>query len=440
MASLSLLATRNVESASFGNRAISGVRVESRIYIEAKSGISRAQLPDPFMIALYRALAPYRGCGHGCRYCDGRAEKYFVEGDFERDIAQRENLPERIAADIAAGALRREYGAVGLGSGVTDLYQPLEAETGLTRQMLTALVAGGSPVSLLTKSALVLRDFDLLAQLPQALVMVTITTLDPDLAAILEPGASPPAERLEVVRRARAAGFHAGVMAMPLCPGLSDDESSVSALLDTAKAAGAEFVWPGGLTLRPGRQKDAFLTTLATQRPDLTAFYERAFGENRPSGMPLAGVAAEQETRVVRLVAESDLPSLPPPSVYGDLLGVADRLFVLFCHMQTLYRIQGVDIRPLRAATTAYGNWLKDERSALRRRRTGDASDEAYPVTHKLDQRLAEMCASDEFAQVCGNAKLARLARAVVIDGREFDYRSLRLVDTAASASPASNG
>ena len=440
MAGPSVLVMRNVESGAFGNVVKSGMKVSSHIYIEAKSGISRAQLPDPFMIALYRALAPYRGCGHGCRYCDGRAEKYFVEGDFERDIALRGNLPERITADIAAGALRREYGAVGLGSGVTDLYQPLEGETGLTRKMLAALVAGGSPVSLLTKSALVLRDFDLLAQLPKALVMVTITTLDPDLAAILEPGASPPAERLEVVRRARAAGFHAGVMAMPLCPGLSDDESSVSALQDAAKAAGAEFVWPGGLTLRPGRQKEAFLTTLATQRPELTAFYEHAFGENRPSGMPLTRVAAEQEARVARLVAASGMPSLPPPAVYRDLLGVADSLFVLFCHMQTLYRIQGVDIRPLRAATTAYGNWLKAERSALRRRRSGDASDKAFPVTHKLDQRLAEMCASEEFANVCGNAKLARLARAVVIDGREFDYRSLQLVDMAASTSVAPNG
>ena len=72
--------------------------------LDARTGVSRAQMPNGFMIALYRALAPYRGCEHGCRYCDGRAEKYFVEGDFERDIAVRRSLPERIAQDVADGA------------------------------------------------------------------------------------------------------------------------------------------------------------------------------------------------------------------------------------------------------------------------------------------------------------------------------------------------
>ena len=91
--------------------------------IEAKSGLSRARLPDAFLVSLYRALAPYRGCGHGCAYCDGRAERYYVDGDFERDIAVRRNLPERVALDVAAS---REYGAVCIGSGVTDVYQPAE--------------------------------------------------------------------------------------------------------------------------------------------------------------------------------------------------------------------------------------------------------------------------------------------------------------------------
>ena len=171
--------------------------------IEAKSGITRAPLPDPFFACLYRCLAPYRGCAHACRYCDGRAEKYYVEGDFERDIAARTNLSELVAKNVEAGLAAREFGAIGLGSGVTDVYQPIERELGLTRRVLEALVPTALPIVILTKSDLILRDFDILARFPRALVMVTVTTTDPEKARILEPGASPPDQRLEVIRRAR---------------------------------------------------------------------------------------------------------------------------------------------------------------------------------------------------------------------------------------------
>ncbi len=224
----------------------------------AKTGLARAALPDTFLVSLYRATAPYRGCGHGCRYCDGRAEKYYVDGDFERDIIVRENVAEAVARDVADGVALRESGAVALGSGVTDVYQPIEKELGLTRKTIEALVPTGLPIGVLTKSDLVLRDFDLFAKFPAAFVAVTITTMDERLAALLEPGAPPPEARIEVIRRARAAGFHAGIMAMPMCPGIDDDEESFARVAEAAKEAGAEFVYPGGVTLRPGRQKDFF--------------------------------------------------------------------------------------------------------------------------------------------------------------------------------------
>ena len=406
---------------------LNGMNAPALIEIEARTGVSRAQMPNAFMIALHRALAPYRGCAHACTYCDGRAEKYFVEGDFERDIAVRRGLPERIAQDVAEGAPLREFGAIAMGSGVTDIYQPLEAELGLTRQMLEALLPVGNPVSLQTKSALILRDFDLLARFPKVMVAVTLTTLDPEAAAHLEPGASLPAERLEVIRRAREAGFHAGVLAMPLCPGIGDGDAEVAALLAAAKQAGAEFVWPGGLTLRPGRQKETYMTMLAEHWPTLSEHYAQAFGENRPSGMPLAAHSRAFEQRVTRLMAASGLPALPPESVHRDLLCRADSLFVFFNHMQTLYRQRGVDTRPLRAATDAYGQWLRETRSSLRRKRIAVLPGDPFPLTRIVDERLAELCAGPGFAQICGNKKLARLARAIVIDGRSFDYVRLRL-------------
>ena len=250
----------------------------SRI-IEAKTGITRALFPEPFLVSLYRVQAPYRGCGHGCRYCDGRAEKYYVEGDFERDIMVRSNLGDLVKSEVASGILSREYGAICIGSGVTDVYQPLERDLEITRRTLEALVPSQQPIVILTKNDLILRDFDILSRFPKVLVIVTVTTVNAAHASVLEPGASSSADRLEVVRRAKEAGFLSGVMAMPMCPGISESMDSFTAVVDASELAGADFVYPGGLTLRPGRQKDLFLSLIDDEFPDLMPLYESRYRE-----------------------------------------------------------------------------------------------------------------------------------------------------------------
>jgi len=396
--------------------------------LEAKSGLSRARLPDAFLVSLYRALAPYRGCGHGCAYCDGRAERYYVDGDFERDIAVRRNVAERIEEDVAGGAATREYGAVCLGSGVTDVYQPLERELGLTRRALEALVPAGLPVVVLTKSDLVLRDFDVLSRFPKALVIVTVTTTDDETASMLEPGASPPSARLAVVREARARGFRSGVMAMPLCPGIPD--GSVGALLDACIEAGAEFVYPGGLTLRPGRQKEFYLAAIERRGPALRADYDALYAEDRPSGMPLSSRSSELARRLDRLVRARGLPAMIPHGVYRELLSPPDALHVLFRHMQSLYAARGIDVRPLREATDRYADWLTAERAALRRSygrsRAPSLLPEPFPVTGALTERLRDI------SGVIGNERLAALASDVVAGG-VFDYAALRVGPLPAS-------
>ena len=427
---------------------------------EAKSGFARAALPESFLVSLYRVLAPYRGCAHGCRYCDGRAEKYYVEGDFERDILARTNLSELVASDIASGAALREFGSVCIGSGVTDVYQPLERELELTRKTLEALVPAQIPVVILTKSDLILRDFDLLAQFPKALVICTVTTANPEHAAILEPGASSPAARLEVVRKAKEAGFSSGIMAMPLCPGITATDESLGSLLDAAEAAGADFVYPGGLTLRPGRQKDLFVSVLDGQFPELRGEYDRLFAENRPSGMPLAASASAFARDCDRMLRSRGIPQMIPHSIYRDLLSPADSLFVLFCHLQSLFALRGVDTRPLKAATDRYAAWLKAERTALRRKRIKSAGSDPFPDTRILADKLACLCGGETPAlrdvelpfdspidsplayspgtdagedlsairnieALLGNRKLAELARSIVIGGAVYDYPDL---------------
>lgn len=399
-----------------------------RPIIEAKSALSRASLPDPFFACLYRSLAPYRGCAHGCRYCDGRAERYYVEGDFERDVAVRANLPELVTRDVESGLASREWGAIGVGSGVTDVYQDAERELGLTRRVLEALVPTQLPIVILTKSDLILRDFDILARFPRALVAVTVTTTDPEKAKILEPGAPPPDRRLAVVARAREAGFLAGVMAMPLCPGITFDGDSLDSLFAASIAAGAQFVQAGGVTLRPGRQKEFFLDEVVRARyPKLEGLYADVFGENRKSGMPKSETAYRGAREIHAKLAALGASELIPHALYRELLAPPDALFVLFCHMQTLYATRGVDTRPLRAATDRYAAWLAENRSALRRKRVVVAPTDPFPVTRILTERLAELCANDGsgLTAIIGNERLARLAGELVCRNGVFDYPTL---------------
>lgn len=394
--------------------------------IEAKTGLSRAGLPDPFFSCLYRSLAPYRGCAHACAYCDGRAERYFVEGDYGREIAVRENLPEMIRKSVEGGTALGEYGAIGMGSGVTDVYQPVEAELGISRQALEALVPTGLPIVILTKNALIMRDFDILAKFPKALVIVTVTTMDPALSGVLEPGASEPSERLEVVRRAREAGFLAGVMAMPLCPGLTDTPASTDRLFTACAESGAQFVYPGGLTLRPGRQKEHFLSVLSNNYPSLSSEYGDIYAENRKSGMPKLAAVQPLMRAWNRRLSEMNMACMIPHGIYRELLSPPDSLFVLLCHLDNLYSMRGVDTRPLRAATDRYASRLSAARTALRRKRIPHNPADPFPVTRILTEQLNELCLEGEaLAETLGNAKLAALVSSIVRGNSVFDYPSL---------------
>ncbi len=397
--------------------------------IEAKTGLTKNTMAEAFLVSLYRVTAPYRGCAHGCRYCDGRAEKYYVEGDFERDIAVRANLPELVAADVGKGFSAREFGALCIGSGVTDVYQPLEASLQLTRRTLEALVPAGLPIVILTKSDLILRDFDVLAKFPRTLIIVTLTTVDQSVASLLEPGAASVASRLAVLEKAREAGFLTGVMAMPLCPGIGDQPSRTEALFAASADAGAGFVYPGSLTLRPGRQKDKFIGLVDDSFPQLRSLYDDVYRENRPSGMPIMSYAGPLMASWHRRLAEMRMPAMIPHGMYRQLLAPPDALFVLLTHMESLYSMKGVDTRPLRRAAGKYAAWLKAERTALRRKRFPALESDPFPITRILTEKLRDVCGEpDGFSGLCGNERLASLVKEIVLGGCTFDYASLSAV------------
>ena len=205
----------------------------------ARSIITRNDSPD---IGFGRSINPYRGCEHGCIYCYARPTHSYLNLspglDFETKLIAKANAAELLVGELAAPSYAPELIMVGVN---TDAYQPIERELRLTRAILEVLAAARHPFGLVTKSALVERDLDLIAGMAaQNLVSVSIsvTSLDPGLARILEPRAASPQRRLRTVRTLAGAGVPVRVNLAPVIPFINEPE--IEAIVDAAAEAGAK--------------------------------------------------------------------------------------------------------------------------------------------------------------------------------------------------------
>jgi DNA repair photolyase len=241
--------------------------------------INRVDSPD---LPFHWTLNPYRGCEHGCVYCYARPTHETLglsSGlDFERMIVVKHDAPALLRQELAHPGWCREPIVM---SGVTDPYQPLEAGLRLTRACLEVMAACRQPVSIVTKSRLIVRDIDLLAELARhhaACAALSVTTLDPELARSMEPRASRPADRLDSIRALSGAGVPVQVMVAPIIPGLNDQE--IPAILEAAADAGARGA--GWVLLRlPHQVKAIFLEWLQRCHPQRAARIERLVRETR---------------------------------------------------------------------------------------------------------------------------------------------------------------
>jgi len=232
----------------------------------SRSIIAKNDSPD---IGFDRSINPYRGCEHGCVYCYARPYHEFLGYsaglDFETKILVKEDAPELLREELSSPKWEPQVIAI---SGATDANQPAERVYGLTRRCLEVLVEFRNPALIITKNHLVTRDADLLAELAKhraAGVVVSVTTLDPGLARLMEPRTSTPARRLAAIATLAAAGVPVGVNVAPIVPGLTDSE--IPAILKAAAKAGATFA--GHTVVRlPYAVKDLFSQWLADHFPD----------------------------------------------------------------------------------------------------------------------------------------------------------------------------
>ncbi len=297
--------------------------------------ITRNQSPD---ISFDRSINPYRGCEHGCVYCFARPTHAYLglsPGlDFESKLYMKPNAAMLLDKELRHP--RYEPRVIAMGTN-TDPYQPIERTRKITRSILQVLAAHRHPVAIVTKSALITRDIDILGPMAErglVKVALSITTLDRQLARRMEPRAATPERRLDTIKLLSQAGIPTGVMAAPLIPALNDAE--IEAIL--ARAAGAGARSAGYIVLRmPLEIKDLFREWLEEHYPDRAAHvlslirdmrggkdYDATWGQRMKGKGPYAAQLglrfrmAARRLGLNELTTTLDVTQFKPPPQVGD--------------------------------------------------------------------------------------------------------------------------
>ena len=225
-------------------------------------------------------LNPYRGCTHGCHYCFARRYQSQLElgagDDFSSVVLVKTNFAEVLARELSKRSLGGRMVALGT---ATDPYQPIEGLRRITRRTLAVLIRHPTPVGLITKGTLAVRDTDLLAELSRrtrCTVTFSVPTVDEDAWRSLEPGTAHPLLRLRAVRRLRDAGVDAGVLMAPIVPGVSSHPARMERTIKAIADSGAAYVGSLLLHLEGGTRRH-FLDFLAREYPQLVAGYGRLY-------------------------------------------------------------------------------------------------------------------------------------------------------------------
>jgi DNA repair photolyase len=245
--------------------------------VRAKSALNK--VPGDYLPFNW-TVNTFRGCSHACVFCFARNTHTYLDlnagRDFEREIVVKTNAPELLRAELARPNWKRELVAIGTN---TDPYQWAEGRYRLMPPIIEALRDFETPLSVLSKSPLPVRDLDLyleLAEVADVSVNFSVPTLDEKIWRESEPHTPHPRKRLEAVAKFNEAGIPSGVLIAPLMPGINDDADLVDEIVSIAVEAGATFVNGIALHLRPG-VKEVFMSWLSAARPDLVPRYEELY-------------------------------------------------------------------------------------------------------------------------------------------------------------------
>jgi DNA repair photolyase len=230
------------------------------------------------------SINPYRGCEFACKYCYARYTHEFMDFhdpiDFETKVFAKRSVSQILRRELTPNRIGKSTVAIGT---ATDPYQPAERQFRVTREILQTLsILEGFSFSITTKSDLILRDLELLKEASkrnELRVNLSLTTLDAKLARLLEPKAPQPDRRFRVLKTLVENGIHAGILMMPLLPGLTTSRKSLEDIISRSSAAGARFLHPGMVFLMPSAQA-LFFPLLKEKFPHLFDKYRKTFGRS----------------------------------------------------------------------------------------------------------------------------------------------------------------
>lgn len=299
---------------------------------------------DSWFVARY-GMNLYRGCIHNCVYCDGRAEKYNVEGDFGSDVAVKINAIEVLERELDPTRKRKPMkpGYFMLGGGVNDSYQPVEKQYRLTRQVLELLRQKNLPVHILTKSTMVEEDMPVIRQIndkKQAIVSFSFSSVNDNISAIFEPGVPLPSERLRTIKKFKKAGIACGIYLMPVIPFITDAHEFIEQVVAEAQRIEVDFIVFSGMTLKPGRQQNYFLQILKEHYPEYLDEYEKLYPGNK-YGSADSRYYRDINLKFADIACKYSMPQRMPRRLFNEILDENDRVVVLLEHIDHYLKLKG---------------------------------------------------------------------------------------------------
>lgn len=312
--------------------------------IQAKSILRKHKKIDSWFVSRY-GMNLYRGCQHNCAYCDGRAEGYYVEGNFGEEVEIKINAPEILDHELNPAKKRKplKKGFFIIGGGVCDSYQPIEAKVKITRNVLEIIKKYNYPIHILTKSTLVKRDIDIINSINQqskAIVSFSFSSTNDKISNIFEPHASIPSSKLKAISYFKKYNIACGMYLLPVIPYITDNEKYIEKSIKDAKNAGVDFVIFGGMTLKQGRQWNYYMDILNKEYPKLSKSYNNIYYNNK-WGSPKAEYYKKITDIFLKISSIYKIPKRIPSWIFKDQVDLTDLVIVILEQMDNILKMKG---------------------------------------------------------------------------------------------------
>ncbi|MBA7510135.1 hypothetical protein ES705_02110 [subsurface metagenome] len=328
----------------FKKRIFNRVKEVSIKEVKVKSILRKHKKIESWFISHY-GMNLYRGCTHNCVYCDGRAEGYYVDGEFGQDVVVKVNAIDILQRELSPKRKRTPFkrSFIMVGGGVGDSYQPIEKEYQLTRKALQLINQYNFPVHMLTKSTLIKRDIDILKKINEknrVIISFSFSSVDDKISAVFEPGVPSPTERLKTLAFFKKQGFACGMFLLPVIPFITDTPKLIEGAIKKAVEVGLDFVIFGGMTLKQGKQKDFFFNILKKHYPKLTNEYENIYTGDKWGNA--AGEYYSSINQTFNTIAKTyKIPRRIPVSLFKDILSEDDLVIVILEHIDYFLKTEG---------------------------------------------------------------------------------------------------